>query len=60
MSGDQILLGLGLIIGLGISLQWLARTIKIPGIILLLPAGMIVGPLLGLVKIRLFNGLYTK
>lgn len=50
MSGDQILLGLGLIIGLGISLQWLARTIKIPGIILLLPAGMIVGPLLGLVK----------
>ncbi|MFA0834290.1 MAG: cation:proton antiporter [Methanobacterium formicicum] len=50
MSGDQILLSLGLIIGLGISLQWLARTIKIPGIILLLPAGMIVGPVLGLVK----------
>ncbi|WP_292759283.1 cation:proton antiporter [Methanobacterium sp.] len=50
MSGDQILLGLGLIIGLGISLQWLARAIKIPGIILLLPAGMIVGPVLGLVK----------
>lgn len=50
MSGDQILLGLGLIIGLGISLQWLARTIKIPGIILLLPAGMLVGPVLGLVK----------
>ncbi|HII84239.1 MAG TPA: sodium:proton antiporter [Methanobacterium subterraneum] len=50
MSGEQILLGLGLIIGLGISLQWLARTIKIPGIILLLPAGMLVGPVLGLVK----------
>lgn len=50
MSGDHILLGLGIIIGLGISLQWFARALKIPGIILLLPAGMIVGPVLGLVK----------
>jgi len=50
MSGEQILLGLGIIIALGISLQWFARALKIPGIILLLPAGMIVGPVLGLVK----------
>ena len=50
MSGEQILLGLGIIIILGISLQWFARALKIPGIILLLPAGMIVGPILGLVK----------
>jgi len=47
---DTILLGLGLIFGLGIFLTWIARIIKIPGIILLLPAGMIVGPVLGLVN----------
>ena len=50
MAGEDIYLGLALIIGLGISLQWIARILKIPGIILLLPAGMIVGPVLGLVK----------
>lgn len=36
---DSILLGLGLIFGLGIFLQWIAKIIKIPGVILLLPAG---------------------
>ena len=50
MAGEDIFIGLALIIGLGISLQWIARLLKIPGIILLLPAGMIVGPVLGLVK----------
>ncbi|MCE5213249.1 MAG: sodium:proton antiporter [Methanobacterium sp.] len=50
MASEEIFIGLALIIGLGISLQWLARLLKIPGIILLLPAGMIVGPVLGLVK----------
>jgi NhaP-type Na+/H+ or K+/H+ antiporter len=50
MSGEEIYLGLGLIIGLGISMQWVARLLRIPGIILLLPAGMIVGPVLGLVQ----------
>jgi hypothetical protein len=39
MAGEDIFIGLALIIGLGISLQWLARLLKIPGIILLLPAG---------------------
>lgn len=53
---DSILLGLGLIIGLGILLQWIARIIKIPGIILLLPAGMIVGPVLGLVNPNIIFG----
>lgn len=47
---DAILLGLGIIIGLGIFLQWVAKIINIPGIILLLPAGIIIGPVLGLVN----------
>lgn len=47
---DLVLIGLGLIISLGILLQWIAKIIKIPGIILLLPAGIIVGPVLGLVN----------
>jgi len=46
----SVILGLGLIIGLGVSMQWIAKILKIPGIILLLPAGMIVGPVLGLVQ----------
>lgn len=50
MTSETILLGLGLIICLGIFLQWLAKIIKIPGIILLLPAGILVGPVLGLVN----------
>ncbi|WAI02201.1 cation:proton antiporter [Methanogenium organophilum] len=50
MSSELIYIGLGLIIGLGISMQWLAKIFRIPGIILLLPAGMIVGPVLGLVR----------
>jgi len=50
MASEQIFIGLGLIFGLGISMQWIARILKIPGIILLLPAGMIVGPVLGLVE----------
>lgn len=49
MSSELIYIGLGLIIGLGISMQWLAKIFRIPGILLLLPAGMIVGPVLGLV-----------
>ena len=50
MSSEFIYIGLGLIIGLGISMQWLAKIFRIPGILLLLPAGMIVGPVLGLVQ----------
>ena len=50
MSSELIYIGLGLVIGLGISMQWVARIFKIPGIILLLPAGIIVGPVLGLVR----------
>lgn len=50
MASEAIFIGLGLIIGLGILMQWIAKIFRIPGIILLLPAGMIVGPVLGLVK----------
>ncbi|MGC9516719.1 MAG: cation:proton antiporter [Methanomicrobiales archaeon] len=50
MNIDPIILGLGIIITLGILLQWIARIIKIPGIILLLPAGILMGSVLGLVK----------
>lgn len=49
MNSELIYIGLGLIIGLGISMQWVAKIFRIPGIILLLPAGIIVGPVLGLV-----------
>lgn len=50
MSSEQILLALGIIIGLGIFLQWIAKVLKIPDIIPLLPAGILVGPVLGLVN----------
>jgi NhaP-type Na+/H+ or K+/H+ antiporter len=48
--GDLTLLGLVLIILLGVGLQWIANLKKIPGIILLLPAGIIVGSYFCLIK----------
>lgn len=45
----EVTLALGLIVGLGIGAQWLGRTIKFPSIVLLLAAGVLVGPVAGLV-----------
>jgi NhaP-type Na+/H+ or K+/H+ antiporter len=46
---SDILLGIGLIIVLGVGLQWLARLIHCPSIVLLLAGGLVVGPWLDLV-----------
>src|SRR5262249_51835965 len=46
---SDVLFGIGVIIVLGVGLQWLARRLKFPSIILLLAGGLLVGPWLGLV-----------
>jgi NhaP-type Na+/H+ or K+/H+ antiporter len=46
---SDILVGIGLIIVLGVGLQWLARLLHLPSIVLLLAGGLVVGPWLGLV-----------
>ncbi len=46
---ERLLIGLGIIIGLGILLQWFSKMIKIPAIITLLIGGILVGPVWGLV-----------
>lgn len=46
---ERLLIGLGIIIGLGILLQWVSKMIKIPAIITLLIGGILVGPVWGLV-----------
>ncbi len=43
MSTNQILLGLGLVLALAVGCQLLARPLRIPAIVLLLPAGFIAG-----------------
>ena len=44
---SDILVGIGLIVVLGVGLQWLARLIRFPSIVLLLAGGLVVGPWLG-------------
>jgi NhaP-type Na+/H+ or K+/H+ antiporter len=46
---SEIVRGIGLIVVLGIGLQWAARWLRIPSIVLLLAGGLIVGPGLGAV-----------
>ncbi|HEU0042141.1 MAG TPA: cation:proton antiporter, partial [Jiangellaceae bacterium] len=46
---SDILVGIGFIIVLGVGLQWLARLLHFPSIVLLLAGGLVVGPWLGLV-----------
>ena len=41
---SDVLFGIGVIIVLGVGLQWLARRLKFPSIILLLAGGLLVGP----------------
>ena len=46
----DVLFGIGVIIVLGVGLQWLARRLKFPSIILLLAGGLLVGPIFDLVE----------
>ena len=46
---SDIVRGIGLVVVLGIGLQWAARRIRVPSIVLLLAGGLVVGPGLGLV-----------
>ena len=43
MSTDDILLGLGLVLVLAVSSQLLARRLRVPAIVLLLPVGFLAG-----------------
>jgi len=45
MTTDQILLGVGLILALGVGAQVLAARLRVPAIIILLPTGFIAGAL---------------
>ena len=46
----HLLIGLAAIIALGIGAQWLAWRLRLPAILLLLIAGVVVGPVAGLVN----------
>jgi NhaP-type Na+/H+ or K+/H+ antiporter len=43
MSTDQILFGLGLVLVLAVGSQLAARVLKVPGLVILLPAGFLAG-----------------
>ena len=43
MSSNQILFGLGLVLVLAVSAQLIARVLRVPGLVVLLPAGFIAG-----------------
>jgi NhaP-type Na+/H+ or K+/H+ antiporter len=47
--GDDVMVGLGTIVVLGVGMQWVARRIRLPAILLLLASGLVVGPWLGIV-----------
>jgi NhaP-type Na+/H+ or K+/H+ antiporter len=46
---SEIVRGLGLIVILGVGLQWAARWLRLPSIVLLLAGGLVAGPWLGAV-----------
>jgi NhaP-type Na+/H+ or K+/H+ antiporter len=43
MSGDDVLLGLGLVLALAVAAQLVARLTRLPAIVVLLPAGFLAG-----------------
>lgn len=47
VESTEIVQGIGLVVVLGVGLQWIARRLKVPSIILLLAGGLAVGPGLG-------------
>ncbi|MGA9276498.1 cation:proton antiporter [Ilumatobacter sp.] len=50
MSDNEIIVGLSSILVLGIGAQWIGRRVRIPSLLLLLPAGILSGDVLGLVE----------
>ena len=58
MDQNEIFLGFGTIIVFGIGAQWIGRRSGIPSLLLLLPAGLLAGDVLGLVEpVELFGDL---
>jgi NhaP-type Na+/H+ or K+/H+ antiporter len=47
VESSEIVQGIGLVVVLGVGLQWLARWLHVPSILLLLAGGLAVGPGLG-------------
>jgi len=56
MRPDQVLTQLALIAALGLGAQWVAWRFRLPSILLLLGAGLLAGPVLGLVTPDLLFG----
>jgi NhaP-type Na+/H+ or K+/H+ antiporter len=50
MSADSVLYGVAVIVVLGVGSQWIARRLNIAPLLLLLPAGLVAGDVLGLVQ----------
>ncbi|WP_051062784.1 cation:proton antiporter [Ilumatobacter nonamiensis] len=50
MSDNEIIVGLATILVFGIGAQWIGRRIRFPSLLLLLPAGILSGDVLGLVE----------
>ena len=49
-SESQLPLTLAIILGLGVGGQWLANRLRIPGVLLLLTAGILVGPVFDIIN----------
>jgi NhaP-type Na+/H+ or K+/H+ antiporter len=59
MTSDQILLGLGLVVALGVASQLVARRLRLPAIVVLLPVGFLAGVATDVVHPdRLLGGLF--
>jgi NhaP-type Na+/H+ or K+/H+ antiporter len=59
MSSDDVLLGLGLVLGLAVAAQLAARHLRLPAIVVLLPAGFLAGAATDVVQPdRLLGQLY--
>lgn len=50
MSSSEVYVGLATIVVLGVGAQWIAQRFQFPALLLLLPAGLLAGPGLGLVE----------
>ena len=59
MSSDDVLLGLGLVLELAVGAQLVARVLRIPAIVVLLPTGFIAGAVTDVVEpAQLLGDLY--